>query len=85
MITGAGHVSSITANVGYDAGSTGTVTVQGANSEWTNSLDAGLLSPTTVGVACPVEPTSDLYVAYYGSGTLTIKDGGHVLTDVPPR
>ena len=44
--------------IGCTSGSTGTVTVDGTGSTWTNS--------------------GDLYVGYYGNGTLNITGGGAV-------
>ncbi|MFG1395257.1 autotransporter domain-containing protein, partial [Xanthobacter agilis] len=54
-----GTVTSETAYIGFSSGSSGTVTVTGADSSWDTWI-------------------YDLYVGYYGTGTLTISDGGTV-------
>ncbi len=56
-------VASAGGYIGYNAGSTGSVTVTGAGSRWTNA-DGGM----------------GVYVGYFGTGGLTINQGGSVST-----
>ncbi|MEN3931772.1 autotransporter outer membrane beta-barrel domain-containing protein [Microvirga sp. W0021] len=67
-ISNGGSVISTTSNIGYETGSTGTVVVTGAGSNW-NIISAG------TGVN---DPNGTLLVGYYGDASLTISNGGIV-------
>jgi T5SS/PEP-CTERM-associated repeat protein/autotransporter-associated beta strand protein len=64
-ISNGGNVTSGAGYLGYNNGSSGIVTVTGANSTWN------------------LGSNNSLVVGYYGTGNLTIADGGSVVTSGP--
>jgi T5SS/PEP-CTERM-associated repeat protein len=81
-ITDGGHVTNQLGYVGYSADSTGTVTVDGPGSSWTNSSElyvgnvgAGVMNVTNGG---QVSNTGDAYLGAFGgsSGSVTVDGPG---------
>jgi T5SS/PEP-CTERM-associated repeat protein len=80
-ITSGGQVSDFDADVASEVGSTGTVTVDGAGSTWTNrsELIVGASGTGTLSVSNGGQVSNDiLTVGGLGAGTLTISNGGIV-------